>query len=289
MYWLNSDISHLPREGAFPFPVRLLYTSTRDQMNGRTFYGKFFEVSLRLNSTVKICRDRFDGVEVSVPFPNVAYKFPGMGVAGNTDGVRDTIAFAYDAETLERFRELGFVPEDNCIPLSVSPVLQKLIQELRKAIFQLYLPGTPDRIDWICFQIVRELHYSKFTHIHPQKLQEKIADMAVWLQMHYDSDIDFPKLAEKYSLSKSTFYREWMKYFQITPLQYLLELRLENARRLLQSTDMTIAEICQAVNFSCTSAFHNKFAEKYGETPKQYREAISNSQFSILNSQLFDS
>ena len=48
--------------------------------------------------------------------------------------------------------------------------------------------------------------------------------------------------------------------------------RLQQAARLLRNTGMAVNDICYHVGYSNTSFFFQKFREKYGCTPKEYRQ-----------------
>lgn len=56
--------------------------------------------------------------------------------------------------------------------------------------------------------------------------------------------------------------------------QKMLEIRLEQARRLLVSTDMTIKQICENIGFKEKSYFYRRFKNAYNITPGQYRKKI---------------
>jgi AraC-like DNA-binding protein len=49
------------------------------------------------------------------------------------------------------------------------------------------------------------------------------------------------------------------------------EVRLQNAKRLLRSTDMSITEVAYAVGFSDSNYFSSFFKKQTGKTPRQYR------------------
>lgn len=74
-------------------------------------------------------------------------------------------------------------------------------------------------------------------------------------------------------ISKSFAIKEFKKYFQCTPHEYLIRKRMELAKRLLKETDRTVAEIAEALCFSDAHYFSNFFKERVGMGPKQYRLA----------------
>ena len=60
----------------------------------------------------------------------------------------------------------------------------------------------------------------------------------------------------------------------MTPAQYISERRLELAGEQLLRKKVNIAEIAEKTGFSDVSYFCKVFKEKYGITPKQYRQTI---------------
>jgi AraC-like DNA-binding protein len=54
------------------------------------------------------------------------------------------------------------------------------------------------------------------------------------------------------------------------------KLRLAHARRLLESSDKAISDICYEVGFSNLSNFNRHFLNDTGETPRNYRQRAQN-------------
>ena len=53
---------------------------------------------------------------------------------------------------------------------------------------------------------------------------------------------------------------------------YVQHIRLEHAEKLLLSTDKSITEIAEMIGYHNKGFFYRIFKEKYGVTPKEYRE-----------------
>jgi AraC-like DNA-binding protein len=69
--------------------------------------------------------------------------------------------------------------------------------------------------------------------------------------------------------SLSTFYRDFKRYNDITPKQYLLDLKLEYAYNILKNNNKSVSEISSEVGYENVSHFIKAFKKKYSETPKQ--------------------
>ena len=57
-----------------------------------------------------------------------------------------------------------------------------------------------------------------------------------------------------------------------TPRAYLSERRIERARELLRTANLTVTEICYLVGFSSLGSFSARFKENVGVSPSEYRE-----------------
>ena len=82
---------------------------------------------------------------------------------------------------------------------------------------------------------------------------------------------------EKYAsicgISETYFYRCFKKWSGISPVEYRNNLRLSNAESLLKCTNMQIQEISAAVGFTDPFYFCRLFSDKYGISPRRYRES----------------
>lgn len=66
--------------------------------------------------------------------------------------------------------------------------------------------------------------------------------------------------------------REFRRLLGCTPTAYVNSLRIDYAHHLLESTSMSIADICYEVGFDSVSYFYQLFRSKYGMSPARYRK-----------------
>ena len=274
MQWLNYDIQKINRIGTFPFQVKMLYFShghTVDKKSGTT-PADMLEFSIRLEPRDSVCSDIINGHPIRESFPNLVWKKPGGDHRFHIARPRDAISFGYPAERIEDFRKLGLYPDRDSMSFSLTPEIEHLANEYRKLCLQLYTPGVADQIDWTCFQLYREILYSGLLKPGSHDDTEKIRNLSVWLQVHYSEPVDLDELARSNGFSRASFFRKWKQVFKISPVQYILNLKMAAAASFLLETDMPVAAIVREVNFSGTTAFHKRFAQQYGMTPDQYRK-----------------
>ncbi|KFF10499.1 AraC family transcriptional regulator [Chryseobacterium soli] len=92
------------------------------------------------------------------------------------------------------------------------------------------------------------------------------------VQAHLYSAISVADLAKLTGRSLSAFKRDFETQFNDTPANFIKEKKLEKALDLLQSTELSVSEICYEVGFQDTSHFTKSFKQKYNHSPSEYRK-----------------
>lgn len=82
------------------------------------------------------------------------------------------------------------------------------------------------------------------------------------------------RMVEISGRSKEHLARTMKKYMGITPSAFIYDLRVNHAADLLRFSNQSVLDICFTCGFENTAYFHKKFKEKFGESPKKYRETI---------------
>jgi AraC-like DNA-binding protein len=92
------------------------------------------------------------------------------------------------------------------------------------------------------------------------------------VEAHLYSSISIVELARLTGRSLSTFKRDFETQFNDTPANFIKEKKLEKALELIQSTELSVSEICYEVGFQDTSHFTKTFKQKYNQSPSEYRK-----------------
>lgn len=103
---------------------------------------------------------------------------------------------------------------------------------------------------------------------------DAIAEPVRFVRENYPRPISVEQLAEIAHLSVSALERRFKKYLKKTPGQFINEVRLESARKLLIETRQPIAEIAYQCGFSEPSYFSKQFRRLFGELPSQLRDGL---------------
>ena len=87
-----------------------------------------------------------------------------------------------------------------------------------------------------------------------------------------DSSFTVEQLAVKLNISRVQLYRKIKSILNISISDYILNIRLEKAKKLILESKLSISEIAYSVGFSSPSYFSSSFKNKFGKTPKVFRK-----------------
>lgn len=93
-----------------------------------------------------------------------------------------------------------------------------------------------------------------------------------YIHSRYASKLSIGELAKLSRLSESQLTRRFRKLFGVSPHEYILRVRVDAARTLLEETNRTISDIALEVGFTDHSHFIRSFKQLRGITPTQYRK-----------------
>jgi len=100
-------------------------------------------------------------------------------------------------------------------------------------------------------------------------------ELQVWIAENIRRPLSVQVLAERLSMSVRNFERTFTREVGTTPAQYVLQLRVEAARRQLERTDRGLKEIAAAAGFGSMDLMRRAFVRLLGITPRAYRERTS--------------
>lgn len=93
-----------------------------------------------------------------------------------------------------------------------------------------------------------------------------------FLKTHYRSEVTNQSLAEALNYHPNYIARAMKRHCGLTPMAFLLDYRLEQAKLLLVKTDWPIARIAEQAGFRLAPYFTRRFKEKTGLSPAAYRK-----------------
>ena len=102
--------------------------------------------------------------------------------------------------------------------------------------------------------------------------REPIRDLQHWIVEHPDDDHAVERLAARVAMSPRHFARVFREEVGCTPAAYVERIRVEVARRLLETTDIAVDEIARVAGFGTAETTRRAFARRVGTNPSEYRE-----------------
>ncbi|MCC6395352.1 MAG: helix-turn-helix transcriptional regulator [Bryobacterales bacterium] len=103
----------------------------------------------------------------------------------------------------------------------------------------------------------------------------RIRQLHEYLLAHFSEKVSVPAVASVLGMSRSSFVRYFKRVTGQTFVAHLTQLRLERALQLLRETDLSIAEVSNAVGFSDQSYFDKTFRRLFKQSPREARRAMS--------------
>ena len=94
-----------------------------------------------------------------------------------------------------------------------------------------------------------------------------------YIELNYHTHLMVEDITSFLGISQPYLYRLFMRYRGLSPKAYLNACRMDSARHLLRSTELSVTEIALAVGYTELQAFLRFFKEQSGQTPTQYRRA----------------
>lgn len=99
----------------------------------------------------------------------------------------------------------------------------------------------------------------------------QLGDTIEWVLEHLDQPITVDTLAARARMSKRNFTRRFNDVTGSSPARWLTTRRLDESRRLLESSTLSIEAIASRSGFGSVVTFRQRFGDAYGTTPTSYR------------------
>ena len=98
-----------------------------------------------------------------------------------------------------------------------------------------------------------------------------LRDLQAWIVEHPDAALDVQTLARKVAMSVRHFSRVFSAEVGVGPAAYVESVRLETARRLLETTSWSVEQVAAGAGFGTPEAFRRTLHRRLGLAPREYR------------------
>jgi len=117
----------------------------------------------------------------------------------------------------------------------------------------------------------RVLASSSYAQADESTQSRRIRKVEQYVSEHYREDIRLEDMAALVGMAPSAFSRFFRQRTGRTVVDYIIDIRLGNAARMLVDTTQNISEICYSCGFNNLSNFNRVFKAKRGYTPRDFR------------------
>lgn len=105
------------------------------------------------------------------------------------------------------------------------------------------------------------------------ELYRRVQLAALYARENYTKDIDLNRVAREAGMAPHHLHRTFRAVNGMTVHQFIVGLRLDEAKRLVQETDWPIANVCHRVGYASLPSFTHLFRARFGRPPAAFRRA----------------
>jgi AraC family transcriptional regulator len=265
------------------------YVSLQNQTPFEGVFGAVDDhfIVLHLDGLTKVHRRVQRGEDSRLIPPGGLFIMPGgMDFGVRIDGALQTLHLYLRRALIEEVAASILLGDPTRIELlpcfgDNDPLIECLMLGVRDALYDENPSATP-YVDYLTRAIAARLIKQRSTvaraRLH-RDVQAKLALGALtraidFMQVNLEHSIDLAMIAGATGLSPSHFARQFRTATGKPPHQYLMQLRVERARRLLRYTETSIVEIAFACGFASQEHMTRLFSRSCGTTPAAYRRAL---------------
>lgn len=122
------------------------------------------------------------------------------------------------------------------------------------------------------FNDARELASSSFAKVEVVSESKRILKVKNYIDEHYKDDLSLEQLADLVGMTPTAFSRYFKQRTAKNISEYIVDIRLGHAARLLVDTSDSVSEICWATGFNTLSNFNRLFRKRKECSPTEFRE-----------------
>lgn len=126
------------------------------------------------------------------------------------------------------------------------------------------------------FRLFLEEVQSKLTEKRSMKQGDLVRSISTLIEKHYaDPDLSVNWIADQFDMSSLYISRIYKQQTLRALGDAISEYRMEQAKQLLEQTQIPIAQIADRVGYTSSTYFHRIFKKHYGVTPTEFRKAVT--------------
>ncbi len=103
----------------------------------------------------------------------------------------------------------------------------------------------------------------------------KFEDSISYMKKNLSKQVTLQELADNMHFHAAYYGRIFKQYFGMSPMKYMNNLRIEKAKQLLLTTDLTLEKVCEQIGMNNTFYFSSQFKKATGMSPTAFRKNYS--------------
>jgi len=120
----------------------------------------------------------------------------------------------------------------------------------------------------ICARLLTSAHGPKLLHmVSAGSPTQQIARVVSWVKQHFHTPIEIDALAAMANMSASTFRLHFRAVCGMSPLQFIKQIRLQEARQMLLAQRLDAADVAHQVGYESASQFTREYKRLFGNPP----------------------
>ncbi|EAZ82995.1 AraC family transcriptional regulator [Algoriphagus machipongonensis] len=177
----------------------------------------------------------------------------------------------------EEFEDIGRLMKASIRGLSVNGKSNAEVTKMMKKLVQ--LKGSSQLVQLL--EILTYLSHSKditpitnpeYINLNKESEKDRMGEVYEYVMNNYKSKITLQEVAELANLSVSAFSRFFKSRANKSFSDFVSDVRISHACKLLHEEDIHISEVCYESGFNTLSNFNKQFKDRIGKTPLNYRK-----------------
>lgn len=198
-------------------------------------------------------------IHTEVSFESHPLEYIVLGIEGLEFTISDAAESSFCIYTFK---------EDNDVLVCIRKILREM--QNRESSFQILCQAY---MDIIVVQLMRNASVSAVPIHSRLPANRQCATVKRYIDHHYKENITLDQLAEKVSITKYYMVHAFKREYGVSPINYIINCRIKEGKRLLAETDLSLSQIAAILGFSSSSYFSQTFRNAEGTSPTEYRKA----------------
>ncbi|SER50635.1 two-component system, response regulator YesN [Gracilibacillus ureilyticus] len=136
-------------------------------------------------------------------------------------------------------------------------------------------PLTLDQLEQLWYSFLSECS-ELINELNNNRMKGTIHHIKKYIHKNYDKPITMKSIANEFFINPVYMGQLFKKTYGIYFKDYILNVRINEAKKLLRTTDLRVYEVAQKVGFNNPDYFVTQFEKAVGKTPSQYRKQLMN-------------